>query len=79
LPENRNYYEVIPEGAACRLYFDLEFKTEFNPDKDGMKMVDIFIKYVCYQLKNMYGLECGRKFIVDLDSRLVTDLVKIQY
>ncbi|XP_015750339.1 PREDICTED: DNA-directed primase/polymerase protein-like [Acropora digitifera] len=68
LPENRNYYEVIPEGAACRLYFDLEFKTEFNPDKDGTKMVDIFIKYVCYQLKNMYGLECGRKFIVDLDS-----------
>ena len=31
-------------GAACRLYFDLEFKTEFNPEKDGTKMIDIFIK-----------------------------------
>lgn len=43
-PEDRNYYEVIPEGAACRLYFDLEFKTKFNPQKDGASMVDIFIK-----------------------------------
>ncbi|XP_015772124.1 PREDICTED: DNA-directed primase/polymerase protein-like [Acropora digitifera] len=31
-------------------------------------MVDIFIKYVCYQLKSTYGLDCDRKFIVDLDS-----------
>lgn len=67
-PEDRNYYEVIPEGAACRLYFDLEFKREFNPEKDGAKMVDIFIKYVCYQLKGLYDLTCNRKFIVDLDS-----------
>ncbi|XP_044170934.1 DNA-directed primase/polymerase protein-like [Acropora millepora] len=67
-PRQKNYYEVIPEGAPCRLYFDLEFKTKFNPDKDGTKMVDIFIKYVCYQLKSTYGLDCDRKFIVDLDS-----------
>ncbi|XP_068746764.1 DNA-directed primase/polymerase protein-like isoform X3 [Montipora capricornis] len=66
--EDRNYYEVIPEGAACRLYFDLEFKREFNPEKHGAKMVDIFIKYVCYQLKDMYNLTCNRESIVDLDS-----------
>lgn len=31
-------------GAACRLYFDLEFKTELNPEKNGSKMVDTFIE-----------------------------------
>lgn len=67
-PEDRNYYEVIPEGAACRLYFDLEFKTKFNPQKDGASMVDIFIKYVCHHLKNIYGVDCNRKYIIDLDS-----------
>lgn len=67
-PEDRNYYEVIPEGAASRLYFDLEFKTEINQEKDGPKMVDIFIKYVCHHLKDIYGLQCDRKCIVDLDS-----------
>ncbi|KAL9982229.1 hypothetical protein ACROYT_G004254 [Oculina patagonica] len=67
-PEDRNYYEVIPEGAACRLYFDLEFKTEFNPGKDGTKMVEIFIKYVCHHLKDMYDVNCNRKCIIDLDS-----------
>lgn len=38
------YLFLFLSGAACRLYFDLEFKTEFNQEKDGMKMVDIFIK-----------------------------------
>lgn len=37
-------------GAACRLYFDLEFKIEFNPGKDGSKMVEIFIQVVINQL-----------------------------
>ena len=40
---NDNLFIQNP-GAACRLYFDLEFKTEFNPEKNGSKMVDIFIK-----------------------------------
>ena len=31
-------------GAACKLYFDLEFKRVYNTEKDGAKMVDIFIK-----------------------------------
>ena len=35
-------------GAACRLYFDLEFKSEFNPGKDGAKMVETFIKVIIY-------------------------------
>lgn len=31
-------------------------------------MVDIFIKYVCHHLKNIYGVDCNRKYIIDLDS-----------
>lgn len=31
-------------------------------------MVDIFIKYICQHLKNIYGVDCNRKYIIDLDS-----------
>ncbi|CAM9706753.1 unnamed protein product [Lampetra fluviatilis] len=30
-----HYYEVIPEGSTCHLYFDVEFSRESNPDLDG--------------------------------------------
>lgn len=32
-------YEVIPEGAVCKLYFDLEFQRAWNPGLDGEGMV----------------------------------------
>ena len=32
-------YEVIPEKAACKLYFDLEFYKPTNPGADGKSMV----------------------------------------
>ncbi|XP_048585081.1 DNA-directed primase/polymerase protein isoform X2 [Nematostella vectensis] len=66
--EDRHYYEVIEEGAACRLYFDLEFKREFNQDLNGPEMVEIFIEYVCSNLKESFGIDCRRKHILDLDS-----------
>ena len=30
--------------SACRLYFDIEFKTELNPNIDGNSALDTFIK-----------------------------------
>ncbi|KAG6920664.1 primase and DNA directed polymerase, partial [Chelydra serpentina] len=32
-------YEVIPEKAVCKLYFDLEFYKSVNPGADGKKMI----------------------------------------
>lgn len=32
-----HFYEVIREGAASKLYFDVEFNPILNPDKDGDK------------------------------------------
>lgn len=37
-------YEVIPEGAVCKLYFDLEFYKPSNNGADGETMVSSLIQ-----------------------------------
>ncbi|KAM8843451.1 DNA-directed primase/polymerase protein [Synchiropus picturatus] len=61
-------YEVIPEGAVCKLYFDLEFHKPSNKDADGIQMVSLLIQYVCEKLKTIYGLECSARDVLNLDS-----------
>ncbi|XP_077381456.1 DNA-directed primase/polymerase protein [Festucalex cinctus] len=61
-------YEVIPEGAVCKLYFDLEFHKPSNAEADGKKMVAMLIQYVCQKLKDVYGVECSATNILNLDS-----------
>uniref|UniRef100_A0A3Q2ZN57 DNA-directed primase/polymerase protein n=1 Tax=Hippocampus comes TaxID=109280 RepID=A0A3Q2ZN57_HIPCM len=61
-------YEVIPEGAVCKLYFDLEFHKPSNREADGKKMVAMLIQYVCQKLKDVYGVECCATSILSLDS-----------
>uniref|UniRef100_A0A3B5L9N0 DNA-directed primase/polymerase protein n=1 Tax=Xiphophorus couchianus TaxID=32473 RepID=A0A3B5L9N0_9TELE len=61
-------YEVIPEGAVCKLYFDLEFHKPSNKGSDGNSMVSLFIKYVCNKLVEVYGIECSVKNVLNLDS-----------
>ena len=34
----------VSSDAACRLYFDLEFDRQLNPDHNGESMVDIFLQ-----------------------------------
>ena len=41
---DKHHYELIPEGKPCRLYFDLEFPRERNPDADGERMVTTLIQ-----------------------------------
>lgn len=40
-------YEVIPEGAVCKLYFDLEFYKPANKGADGKIMVSRLIRVCC--------------------------------
>ena len=63
-----HFYEVIVEGTACRLYFDIEFQKAVNPKVDGMEVLDIFIQFVCYCIWSKYDIHCDRHHILDLDS-----------
>ncbi|KAF7217970.1 DNA-directed primase/polymerase protein [Nothobranchius furzeri] len=61
-------YEVIPEGAVCKLYFDLEFHKPSNNGADGKSMVFLLIQYVCGKLLEVYGIKCSVKNVLNLDS-----------
>lgn len=68
LPQDRCTFEVITEGAACKLYFDLEFEKEFNKDHCGVQMTDTFIKIVSQFLKEEFSVSCDRRNVLDFDS-----------
>ncbi|XP_069349627.1 DNA-directed primase/polymerase protein [Eulemur rufifrons] len=61
-------YEVIPENAVCKLYFDLEFKKPTNPGADGKKMVALLIEHVCKALQELYSVNCSAEDVLNLDS-----------
>ncbi|KAL4640537.1 DNA-directed primase/polymerase protein [Arapaima gigas] len=61
-------YEVIPEGAVCKLYFDLEFHKPSNRGLDGVQMVLMLIQFVCQKLDEIYGIKCSREDVLNLDS-----------
>lgn len=42
----RHVYEIIREGAPCRMYFDLEFARGCNPGLDGEELVRAWINVV---------------------------------
>ncbi|KAF6211767.1 hypothetical protein GE061_012282 [Apolygus lucorum] len=61
-------YEVITEGAACKLYADLEYEKVSNPHSKGHEMVSIFIDLICKSLFRDWGVRCMREHVLDLDS-----------
>ncbi|XP_051686406.1 DNA-directed primase/polymerase protein isoform X1 [Oryctolagus cuniculus] len=61
-------YEVIPESAVCKLYFDLEFNKPANPGADGKKMVALLIEHVCRALQDLYSVRCSAEDVFNLDS-----------
>ncbi|KAM6971958.1 DNA-directed primase/polymerase protein [Aplochiton taeniatus] len=61
-------YEVIPEGAVCKLYFDLEFYRPSNEGLDGKSMVSSLVQYVCEKLMEVYQVACSAKNVLNLDS-----------
>jgi hypothetical protein len=61
-------YEVIPEFTPCKLYMDLEFETEFNPNHNGLEMTELLIKILSHRLFQLYHLKIDRSMILDLDS-----------
>ncbi|XP_048364955.1 DNA-directed primase/polymerase protein [Sphaerodactylus townsendi] len=61
-------YEVIPENAVCKLYFDLEFYIPANPGVDGQQMVAALIEFVSKKLEQHYGVKCSAEDVLNLDS-----------
>ncbi|XP_038184841.1 DNA-directed primase/polymerase protein isoform X2 [Arvicola amphibius] len=61
-------YEVIPENAVCKLYFDLEFNKLANPGADGKRMVALLIEHVCKALEELYNVHCSAEDVCNLDS-----------
>eukprot|EP00117_Sycon_ciliatum_P005460 scpid36228/ scgid5919/ Coiled-coil domain-containing protein 111 len=64
----RTFYEVIPEGCVCRLYFDLEYAKEHNGGHDPDLCTALFVKVVCFYLQQEYSIECSPERVLDLDS-----------
>ncbi|KAK7380402.1 hypothetical protein VNO78_32912 [Psophocarpus tetragonolobus] len=67
-PKFRHHYEVIQEGLPCHLYFDLEFNTKVNIEKNGEEMVDLLISVILEALYEKYAIQGDHDWVVELDS-----------
>jgi hypothetical protein len=66
--QDRCSYEIILEHTVCKLYFDLEFHREHNPQHNGHRMIESFVKIVSFHLKKEWGITTDRSRVLDLDS-----------
>lgn len=64
----RVFYEVIQEQRPCRLYFDLEYDVNLNPQVDGESMINDFKEFIIQALKQTFDISITHADIVDLES-----------
>ena len=64
----RNLYEIIREGYPCKLYFDLEYYTEFNKGSDPGECVKLLLDYTCKALYTDFGVTASHKHFLTLES-----------
>lgn len=62
----RNFYELIFD-SPCKLYFDCEFYTICNQEKNGKEAIEKLIYYLTEKLADL-NINLERKDIIDLDS-----------
>ncbi|XP_014276682.1 DNA-directed primase/polymerase protein [Halyomorpha halys] len=67
-PSCRCSYEIIPENAVCKLYFDLEYNIPLNPTCNGPRMVHNFITAVIFFLQEQFKIDCDVSYIINLDA-----------
>lgn len=68
LKAHRHFYELIREHAPARLYFDIEFETQFNPDLDGLASLRLLLDFLFESLASDLGITDARSAIIDLRS-----------
>jgi len=59
-PRQRHHYELIPECHPCHLYFDVEFKHEFNPQFkrehiEEERAMEAVCEEIVEQIRRVYG------------------------
>uniref|UniRef100_A0A8C7E242 DNA-directed primase/polymerase protein n=1 Tax=Naja naja TaxID=35670 RepID=A0A8C7E242_NAJNA len=64
----KHCYEIIPETAVCKLYFDLEFYKPTNQGANANQMVADLIKFIGRKLDEYYEIQCSAENILKLDS-----------
>jgi hypothetical protein len=70
-PETRHYYEVIREGCACHLYFDLEFDRSSNVElTDTDALMGHFRALLFSAMLQRFGIRCSRKDLIELVGKL---------
>ena len=65
---SRVFYEVIQERRPCRLYFDLEYDINLNPQLDGESMLNNFKEFIIEMLQKTFEISITLQDIVDLES-----------
>ncbi|PRP81403.1 coiled-coil domain-containing protein [Planoprotostelium fungivorum] len=55
--QERHFYEVIPEGSQCHMYFDLEYLKEFNWLSEENRMVDTLLRCIQAELYHQFQLQ----------------------
>ena len=64
----RNYYEVIPDGQPCKLYFDLEFSKNMNTNKDGYLMTKKLVEITIARLEEERNVKSRAEDVMILES-----------
>ena len=70
--EERCTYEVIPQGSKCKLYFDLEFSKQLNPQSLGEIMVELLIKATASTVQEVYAITVAQSDVLILDGSTET-------
>lgn len=68
LKTHRHFYELIRENAPARLYFDIEFETQFNPNVDGLAALRLIVTLLYESLAQELGLTALKREMIDLRS-----------
>ena len=66
--EPRFYYEVIRPSQRCKLYFDLEYESKENEEKNGHEMVKLLINIVNLRLLENFGVTNEASDVLVLES-----------
>ena len=65
----RHFHEVIMTGKACRLYFDLEYNVNLNPDFSVQEFYPKFYKILEDLLKHFFGIEESCMIVLDSSTK----------
>ena len=68
---DKYYYELIQHNQPCHIYFDIEYKYQYNTQLTAAhadNTIQCFIEYFTEQLQNKYNIELNHNNIIILDS-----------